>query len=143
MTHIPYKGVGAATDVVGGQIPMTFGSTSVLPYVKAKRLVLLGVTGPRRSIYAPEAPTIAEAGLPGYEVTSWHAMFAPAGTPPAIIERLNTLVRQGLTHPDAKAALDATGLEASPSTPDELGRLVKSELAKWAKVIKEAGIREE
>lgn len=144
ITHVPYKGSGPSIiDLVGGHVASMFGSTSVLPHVQTKKLVLLGVTGSQRSAFVPEAPTIAESGVPGYEVTAWNALFAPAGTPPAIVSRLNQLVRQGLAHPDSKAVMDAQGLDATPSTPEELGQLVRTELVRWEKVIKSAGIKPE
>ncbi|MDB5922077.1 MAG: hypothetical protein JWN13_1013 [Betaproteobacteria bacterium] len=144
MTHIPYKGSGPSIiDLVGGHVALTFGSTSVLPHVQTKKLVLLGVSGSKRSEFVPDAPTIAESGLPGYEVTAWNALFAPAGTPAPIINRLNALVKTGLAHPESKAVMEAQGLDATPSTPAELGQLVRTELAKWAKVIKTAGIKPE
>ena len=124
-------------------LALSFGSTSVLPYVKAKKLILLGVSGSKRSSFVPDTPTIAESGVPGYEITAWNALFAPAGTPAAIVNRLNQLVRQGLAHPDTKAVMEAQGLDATPSTPQELGDLVKTELPKWAKLIKSAGIKPE
>lgn len=141
MTHIAYKGAGPLIiELLGGHVTLTFGSTSVLPPVLQKKLVLLGVTGSQRSTFVPDAPTIAESGVPGYEVTAWNALFAPAGTPAPIINRLNALVSQGLAHPDSMAAMGRQGLDATPGTSAELGQLVKSELAKWAKVIKQAGI---
>jgi tripartite-type tricarboxylate transporter receptor subunit TctC len=144
MVHIPYKGSGPSIiDLVGGQVALSFGSTSVLPHVKAKKLILLAVSGAQRSSFVPDTPTIAESGVPGYEVTAWNALFAPAGTPAPIINKLNALVRQGLAHPDSKAVMEAQGLDATPSTPQELGELVRTELAKWAKVIKSAGIKPE
>lgn len=112
-----------------------------MPYVKSNKLVALGVTGARRSPALPHVPTVAEAGLPGFEVTAWNALFAPAGTPAPTITRLNALVRQGLEQPDAKVVMEAQGLDATPSTPAELGALVKRDLVKWAKVIKAAGIK--
>ncbi len=144
LTHIPYKGSGPSIiDLVGGQVALSFGSTSVLPHVQTKKLILLGVTGAQRASFVPDAPTIAESGVPGFEVTGWNGLFAPAGTPAAIVNRLNQLVRQGLAHPDSKAVMGAQGLDATPSTPHELGELVKTELAKWSKVIKAAGIKPE
>jgi tripartite-type tricarboxylate transporter receptor subunit TctC len=144
MTHIPYKGSGPSIiDLVGGHVALMFGSTSVLPHVQTKKLVLLGVSGSKRSEFVPDAPTIAESGLPGYEVTAWNALFAPAGTPAPIINRLNALVKTGLAHPESKAVMEAQGLDATPSTPAELGQLVRTELAKWANVIKTAGIKPE
>ena len=144
MMHIPYKGTGQVMpDLLGGQVAVHFGSTSVVPYVKARKLTALGVTGAQRSPALPEIPTIAEAGVPGFEVTAWNALFAPAGTPAAIVNRLNALVKQGMEQPDAKAVMEAQGLDVSTSTPGELAALVKSELVKWAKVIKAAGIKPE
>jgi len=142
ITHIPYKGTGQALpDLIGGHVGIMFGSTSFVPYVKSGKLVGLGVTGTARSRTLPDVPTIAEAGLPGYEVTAWNALFAPAGTPDPVVKRLNALVRDGLAQPEAKAAMDKQDLDATPSTPDELSTLVKTELVKWAKVIKAAGIK--
>jgi tripartite-type tricarboxylate transporter receptor subunit TctC len=142
IAHIPYKGTGQALpDLIGGHVAIMFGSTSFVPHVKSGKLVGLGVTGARRSRGLPDVPTIAESGLPGYEVTAWNALFAPAGTPEPIIKRLNALVREGLAQPEAKATMDKQDLEATPSTPEELATLVKTELAKWAKVIKAAGIK--
>ncbi|MEO7726367.1 MAG: tripartite tricarboxylate transporter substrate binding protein [Burkholderiales bacterium] len=144
MIHVPYKGSGPSIiDLVGGQVALMFGSTSVLPHVQTKKLVLLGVSGAKRSNFVPGTPTIAESGVPGFEVTAWNALFAPAGTPAVIVARLNQLVRQGLANPDTKMVMEAQGLDATPSTPQELGDLVKAELPKWAKIIKTAGIRPE
>ncbi|HYC47163.1 MAG TPA: tripartite tricarboxylate transporter substrate binding protein [Burkholderiales bacterium] len=144
ITHVPYKGSGPSIiDLVGGHVAMQFGSTSVLPHVKTGKLALLAVTGAKRSSFVPQTPTLAESGLPGYEVTAWNAMFAPAGTPAPIINRLNGLVHKALAHPESKAVMEAQGLEADTSTPAALGQLVKSELVKWAKLIKVAGIKPE
>ena len=101
------------------------------------------MTGAQRTAFVPQTPTLAESGLPGYEVTAWNAFFAPAGTPQAIVNRLNGLVKTGLANPETKAVMEAQGLEATPSTPAELGQLVKVELVKWAKLIKSAGIKPE
>ena len=142
MTHIPYKGTGQVMpDLLGGQVASLFGSTTVVPYVKSGKLIALGVTGARRAPVLPDTPTIAESGIPGFEVTAWNALFAPAGTPQPIVNRLNELTRKSIAHPDAKSIMDAQGLDADTSTSAELGNLVKSELAKWAKVIKLAGIK--
>jgi len=142
LTHIPYKGTGQAMpDLLGGHVAIMFGSTSVVPHAKSGKLVPLAVTGLARSRTLPEAPTIAESGLPGYEVTSWNALFAPAGTPEAIIKRLNVLTRDALAQPEAKSAMEKQEMDITPSTPDELGKMVRSELAKWGKVVKAAGIK--
>ena len=144
LAHIPYKGSGQVMpDLLGGQIALHFGSPAFVPHAKSGKLVALGVTGARRSPALPEVPTFAESGLPGYEVTAWNALFAPAGTPAAIVERLNGLVIQAMNQPETKTLMDKQGIEASTSTPAELGALVKVELAKWGKVIKAAGIQPE
>ena len=142
IVHVPYKGTGQALpDLIGGHVAIMFGSTSFVPHVKSGKLVALGVTGAARSAALPEVPTIAEAALPGFEVTAWNALFAPAGTPEAIIKRLNALVREGLAQPEARVAMDKQGLDATPSAPEELARLVRTELDKWAKVIKASGMK--
>ena len=142
LTHIPYKGTGQAMpDLLGGHVAIMFGSTSVVPHARSGRLVPLAVTGVARSRTLPDTPTVAESGLPGYEVTSWNALFAPAGTPEPIIKRLNALVREGLAQPEAKAAMEKQEMEITPGSPEELARLMRSELEKWAKVIKAAGIK--
>jgi tripartite-type tricarboxylate transporter receptor subunit TctC len=144
MTHIPYKGTGQVMpDLLGGQVAVHFGSTTVVPHVKIRKLVAIGVSGAQRSPALPEVPTIAEAGIPGYEVTAWNALFSPTGTPAPIINRLNALVKRGMEQPEAKAVMEAQGLDVSTSTPAELGALVQTELVKWAKVIKAAGIKPE
>jgi tripartite-type tricarboxylate transporter receptor subunit TctC len=144
ITHIPYKGSGPSIiDLVGGHVALMFGSTSVLPHVQTKRLVLLAVTGARRSDFVPQTPTLAETGLPGYEVSAWNALFAPAGTPQPVVNRLNALVKSGLANPETKTIMEAQGLDATPSTPAELRQLVKAELVKWSKLIKSAGIKPE
>jgi tripartite-type tricarboxylate transporter receptor subunit TctC len=142
IVHVPYKGTGQALpDLIGGHVAIMFGSTSFVPHVKAGKLVALGVTGAARSRALPEVPTIAEAALPGYEVTAWNALFAPAGTPEPILTRLNALVRTGLATSEARIAMDKQGLDATPSTPEALATLVRTELAKWGKVVKVAGIK--
>ena len=144
LTHIPYKGTGQVMpDLLGGQIALTFGSTSVVPPVKSGKLVALAVTGARRASVLPDVPTVDESGLKGYEVTAWNALFAPAGTSPAIVNRLNELTRKNIAQTEAKSMMDAQGLDGDTGTPAALGLLVKSELAKWARVIKIAGIKPE
>ncbi len=144
LMHIPYKGTGQVMpDLLGGQIALTFGSTSVVPYVKQGKLFALGVTGAKRAPILPNVPTVDESGLKGYEVTAWNALFAPAGTPQAIVNRLSELTRKSIASAESKFVMDAQGMDGDTSTPAELGNLVKSELAKWAKVIKIAGIKPE
>lgn len=144
LAHIPYKGTGQVLpDLLGGQIALTFGSTSVVPHVKQGKLFALGVTGAKRSPVLPDVPTVAESGIPGYEVTAWNALFAPAGTPQGIVTRLNELTRKNIAHAEAKSVMEAQGLDGDTGSQAELAALVKSELAKWARVIKVAGIKPE
>lgn len=144
ITHIPYKGTGQVMpDLLGGQIALTFGSTSVVPPVKQGRLIALGVTGLKRASVLPDVPTLDESGLKGYEVTAWNALFAPAGTPQTVVARLNEQVRKHMAQPDARAVMDAQGMDADTGTPAELGSLVRHDLAKWAKIIQLAKIRPE
>jgi tripartite-type tricarboxylate transporter receptor subunit TctC len=144
ITHVPYKGTGQVMpDLLGGQVALHFGSTTVVPYVKSGKLIPLGVTGARRSAALLEVPTIAEAGLKGYEVAAWNAVFAPSGTSEVIVSRLNVLIKQALELPDSRAVMDAQDLVASPSTPAELGAQVKRDLAKWAEIVRIAGLKAE
>lgn len=142
ITHIPYKGEAPmVTDLLGGQIAIAFGTNVVFPHIKTQRLILLAVTGAFRSTLLPDVPTVAESGLPGYEVTSWNALFAPAGTPAPIVSRLSALVKQSLALQETKDFLNAQSLDAASSTPQELGQMIRTELVKWAKVVKAAGIQ--
>ena len=145
MTHIPYKGRATAIpDVLGGRVTMMFDNMpSSLPLVKEGKLRALGVTSLKRSPAAPEIPTIAEQGLPGFDAVSWFALFAPAGTPRAFIDRLQAEVKKILASPDVAAKLAEAGLDAVGSTPDELAAYQRAEIAKWAKVVKDSGAKVE
>ncbi len=142
MVHVPYKGnVPAITDLIGGQTSLLFATMpTVLPQVQAGRLKALAVTSSARSPAAPELPTIAEAALPGYSVTNWIGLFAPAGTPRDIVVKLNGETVRIMKTPEIQKRLVAEGAKFTPTTPDEFAAYVKSEIAKWAKVVKEAGI---
>ncbi len=143
MTHVPYKGSGAALPaLLGGQVKLGFGPLlPAIPHVKAGRLKALGVTGTGRSSAVPDVPTIAEQGLPGYEVNSWYGLFVPAKTPKAVIARLNTGTLKVLALPEVKARLAHDGVEVEGSTPEQLAALVRAERKLWAKVIKDASIK--
>jgi tripartite-type tricarboxylate transporter receptor subunit TctC len=146
LLHIPYRGGGpAVTDVLAGQVPLLFVSIPVaLPYVKAGRLRALAVTTAKRTPSAPDVPTVAEAAnLPGYEVDSWYAVFAPAKTPQAIVKRMREEIAKVVNIPEIRERLLEQGADAVGSTPEELGRVVTAELAKWAPLIREANIRPE
>jgi len=145
MTHVPYRGVGAAyPDLLGGQIQFIFASSiSSIPQINAQRLRALAVTGARRAKALPELPTIIEAGVPGYVVNQWYGLLAPAGTPHAIVERLNRDTNKALLFPDVVARFTGDGAEAAGGTPQQFAAHIKAERDKWAKVIKQAGIHGE
>lgn len=141
--HIPYKGAGQAlNDLLGGHVSMYFsGVLAVLPHVKSGKLKGLAVSTRNRSDAAPAIPTIAETGIPGYEVSGWYGVVAPARTPRDIIARVNSEIVGQLRNPGMREKLAANGAEVVASTPEQFGSYIESEIAKWAKVIKAAGIR--
>ncbi len=143
MVHVPYKGRATAIpDVLGGRVTMMFDNLpSSLPLVREGKLRALGVTSSARSPAAPDIPTIAEAGLPGFDAVSWFALFAPANTPKPIIDKWHTEVRRILKLPDVAKRLADAGLDAVGGTPDELAAYQKTEITKWAKVVKESGAK--
>ena len=143
--HVPYKGTGPAlNDLIGGQVQLMVSTfASALPHVKSGRLRALGVTTTKRSSAAPEVPTLMEAGVPGFDYSTWYAIFVPAGTPAGIVDKLNRTSRQVLGREDVKARLDAQGVEASTSTPAELAAYLRSETLKWGKVVRATGARGE
>jgi tripartite-type tricarboxylate transporter receptor subunit TctC len=145
VVHVPYKGGGPAmADLVGGQISGSFASMpSSIPFVRAGKLRALAVTAPKRSPAEPQIPTISEAGIPGFSVLDWQGLFTTAKTPPAVVTKLNAEVVRILALPDVVEKLAVAGVEIQTSTPKEWGDFVKSEIAKWAKVVKEAGIKVE
>jgi tripartite-type tricarboxylate transporter receptor subunit TctC len=143
MVHIPYKGGGpAAAAVLAGEAQVIFGSVaSSMPHVKSGRLKALATTGAKRSKVAPDLPTIAESGFPGFEVGSWYALLVPAKTPGAIVKRLHDEAIKAVGLPDVQQAMSRQGLEVETSTPQELSQRIASETAVWAGVIKDAGIK--
>ncbi|MGZ8269127.1 MAG: Bug family tripartite tricarboxylate transporter substrate binding protein [Burkholderiales bacterium] len=145
MVHVPYKGGGAAVPaLLGGQVQLMFASiVSALPQVRAGKLRALGVTSPRRSPSAPDVPTIAEAGVPGYEYTTWYGVFGPRGLGKPIVSQLNAAVAKVLATPEVSQRLMTSGAEPAPSSPEELTQYMRAESARWAKIIKAAGIKAE
>ncbi len=143
LLHVPYKGSGPAiTDMLGGQVDLMFDSiTSSAPHIQAGKLRALGVTSAKRSAALPNVPTIAEAGVPGYEVSPWFAVFAPAGTPAPIVQKINAALLDAMKQPDTKARFDAIGAEPIGSTPAQLATHLDKEMARWGKLIKERNIR--
>jgi tripartite-type tricarboxylate transporter receptor subunit TctC len=145
MVHIPYKGMAlAVTDLISGQVSLTFGtSLSVVPHVRTGRLRALATTGARRSTALPDLPTVAEAGVPGYEASLWYGFVGPARIPADIVQRLNTEIVAVLALPDVRERLTGQGVEARSTTADEFTRLLASDVARWAKVVQKAGIQPE
>ena len=142
MLHVPYKGTGpAVTDLIGGQVQVMISTfASALPHVRSGRLRALGVTSAKRSPATPDVPTLIEAGVPDYDYSTWYALFMPAGTPGAIISKVNQVTRAALATEDLKQKFDAQGVEPWTNTPAELGAYVRAETEKWGKVVRAAGI---
>jgi tripartite-type tricarboxylate transporter receptor subunit TctC len=143
LTHVQYKGAGPAlTDVIGGQISLTITAMSAtLPYIQSGRLRVLGVTTAKRSPTLPQVPTIAEAGVRGYESNNWVGVFAPVATPVDIVTKLNNEIMRIQDTLEMRSRLETLGAEFAPNTPEQFGAFQRAEIAKWAKVIKESGAR--
>jgi len=143
LVHVPYKGLGPAfNDVVAGQIPVMFaGMSNVFPHLKSGRIRALAIGSAKRSDAMPELPTMQEAGVAGFDYAAWAGFLAPAGTPVSLIDKLNNDLRKVLGLPEVREKLVALGFEVSPGTPQEFGAKIEREMAKVAKVVKEAGIR--
>ncbi len=145
LVGVPYKGGGpAVTDLLGGHVQVYFATIpSVLQHIETGRLRALAVTGSRRTAELPNVPTAAEAGLPGFEVTAWFGLFAPAKTPKPIVDRLNAEIVKILAMPDIRQKMAGHGVEPGGGTPEALGSLLVADIAKWGKLVKEAGIKAE
>jgi tripartite-type tricarboxylate transporter receptor subunit TctC len=145
IVHVPYKGItNAYPDLISGNIQFMFGSVITgQPHVKTQRIRALAVSGPKRVSAFPELPTVSEAGVKGFAVTQWYGLLAPVGTPRETVDFLNKEINKTLQHPDVVARIAADGSEAAGSTPQQLAAHIKAERARWAKVIKEAGIKGE
>lgn len=141
--HVPYKGGGPAlTAIVAGEVAMLFNNiVSAMPQVRAGKVRALGITSRQRSPVVPELPTLAEAGAPGYEVVSWYGVLGPAGMPPVVVNRLNGTITSIMTAEDMRSRLAAEGVDVMKASPAEFASYVKSEIVKWSKVIRQAGIR--
>jgi len=145
LLHVPYKGGGPAmTAAMGGQTQLLIGtSVGTLPHTRSGKLRAIAVTSVKRSAAAPEVPTFAESGVPGYEHEPWNGMFAPAGLPKAVLARVNAEVIRVLSSPEAKKVLEGDGADIVGNTPEQFGVVLKAEIAKWTKVAKAAGIKAE
>ena len=140
---MPYRGSGPAlTDVISGQVPMMMVDLAVaLPQIRAGKVKAFGVTSPARVKAAPDIPTIAEAGLPGYAATGWFSVVVRAGTPPPIVDKLNAVLTAYLKRDDVRDKLEAHAIEPLTSTPAEMEKFLAAEIVKWARVVQEAGIQ--
>jgi len=145
MVHVPFKGGGPAmVSVISGETQISIGSLiQTLPHIRSGRLRALGIGGTKRSPVLPDVPTIAESGLPGYEANNWWGIVAPAGTPPGIVKRLHGEITGILTAPDVQKWFASEGAESVNRTPEEFASIITSEMGKWGKVVKQAGIRGE
>jgi tripartite-type tricarboxylate transporter receptor subunit TctC len=141
--HIPYKGIApAVNDLLGGQVQMMFaGISTVVQHVRNGRLVALAIASPKRNAQLPDVPTVIEAGIPGFDVTSWYGIVARAGTPPAIIQKLQRDMAEALQKDDVKARLAVLGLEPVGNTPEAFDALIKAESLKWGDIVKRANIK--
>ncbi|WP_035883398.1 Bug family tripartite tricarboxylate transporter substrate binding protein [Cupriavidus metallidurans] len=141
--HVPYKGEGPAiTDVLGGQVPALFSSVAVgLPYVKSGKLIPIAVTSRERVRSLPSVPTIAEKGIPGFDVSAWYGVFAPPGLPADILKKLNAASRRAIQSPALQEWLVSMGGTPSPSTPEEFGAFIKSEILRWKPIIEASGAK--
>ena len=143
LVHVPYKGAAPAlADLLSGQIQLTFNPASVvLPHIRSGRVRALGISSAKRSPLAPGVPTIAEAGVRGYESSGWYGVLAPAHTPQAIISRLNRELNHALADKDVKERYSTTGVEAIGTTPEQFAGFIRSEYAKWGKVVRATGVK--
>ena len=145
MTHIPYKGVAPAlSDLVAGQVDVMFtGTSSALPYVKAGRLNALAVSSAKRQPSFPDTPSVAQSGLPEFDFMTWYGVAMPAGTAPAIVQRINQEIASALNQPDVKEKLVTLGVVSASSTPGEFSAFIKSESQKLARIVKATGVKPE
>ncbi len=145
LLHVPYKGTGqAVTDLLAGQVDLLFApSQTVIQHVRAGKLKALATTGARRTETLPDLPTVAESGLPGYEALGWFGLLAPAATPRPIVERLSADANRVLADPDVRPRMIALGADPRGNKPEEFARFIRDDQAKWAKLMREAGIKPE
>ena len=143
MLHIPYRGAGPAlADLLGGQVDLMFDNLpTALPHINSGKLRGLAVTSATRSKLAPDLPTMAESGLPGFDLTTWFAFYAPAGTPAAIVDKISGDMRRVLAQPDMQQRLAAIGVDIIASSPNELAAFQRAEIAKWGKIVKDSGAK--
>jgi tripartite-type tricarboxylate transporter receptor subunit TctC len=141
--HVPYKGMApAVSDLVGGQVQMMFaGISTALPHIRAGKLVAIAMASPQRSAQLSDVPTVAESGIPGFDVTSWYGIVVRSGTPPAVVKKIQADMAEALAAPDVKEKLAALGLDPSGNTPEEFQRLIAAESRKWSDIVRKADIK--
>ncbi len=141
--HVPYKGMApAVSDLVGGQVQMMFaGISTALQHIRAGRLVALAIASPKRSAQLPDVPTVAESGIPGFDVTSWYGMVVRSGTPPAVVKKLHADMAEALALPDVKEKLASLGLDPLGNSPEDFARMIAAESRKWSEIVQKAGIK--
>jgi tripartite-type tricarboxylate transporter receptor subunit TctC len=140
LVHIPYKGAGPAmNDLLGGQVEAMFPSLiAALPHIRSGRLHALALSAPRRSALIPDVPTVAESGYPAFNAVQWYGVCAPAGLPPAIVERLNRALNAAITSPDVRAKLGEQAADVMPMSPAEFGAYIRADIARWVKLLQDA-----
>jgi tripartite-type tricarboxylate transporter receptor subunit TctC len=143
IVHVPYKGgAPAMLDQIAGRVALGFSNTTVsTPHIRSGRLIALGVSGGKRSAAVPDIPTVAEAGVKGFDAITWYGLVAPVGTPGPVIDKLNAEINRALKLPDIREKYAADGIDIGGGTPQEFGTLIRTDIAKWSKVIKAAGIK--
>lgn len=143
LTHVPYRGSAPAIqDLISGQIPVSFETATVaLPHIQSGKVRALAVTSATRSRVLPDVPTMQEAGVAGFDVASWQAIYAPAGTPPAIVQKMNQTLAAIIATPDIKTRMEGLGLEYQPNSPEQFAEFGRKELAKWAKIVKDGNVK--
>jgi tripartite-type tricarboxylate transporter receptor subunit TctC len=143
LVHVPYKGIGAAVnDLVGGQVNMMFAPASTaVPFIRDGKLKAIGLASPQRSPALPQVPTIAEQGLPGFQAISWYALMAPAGTPKAVVDKLNEQMNRVLAKPETRERFAALGMEPGAGTPEQLAQRIASETAQWSDVVHKRNLK--
>src|SRR5688572_26142952 len=141
--HVPYKGMApAVSDLVGGQVQMMFaGISTALQHIRAGRLVALAIASPKRSPQLPDVPTVAESGIPGFDVTSWYGIVVRSGTPPAVVKKLHADMAEALALPDVKEKLAALGLDPLGNPPEDFARMIAAESRKWSEIVRKADIK--
>jgi tripartite-type tricarboxylate transporter receptor subunit TctC len=143
MAHIPYRGTApSVTDLLSGQVDATFtGTPAVLPHIRSGKLRALAVSSAARIAALPEVPTVAESGYPGFEADQWYGIVAPAGTPPAVVARLNAEINKALALPDVAQQLAAEGAVPTPGPPQAFGELIAREIPRWREVVKAGNVK--